>query len=259
VRTLKISLGFHSYHNIEETLELVGYASSLGFHRIWLDDPPDSTDPLRVLDQIREHLCGKIRIGLGALAAAKWVNYEPEDLLGRISRDVELAIAPGDIKEFVDPTKRKVIIGYMKKLLFVSKESGFTTFLAAQGPRLLAYAKRVDGALINFINPGPVRWALSQTGSINVKCLGPSLVYKNAFAEEEYQKLLAGANMVRNGATITVRKLFPDLTHYYLLADSRKALVIIESLEEIGVQEIILSYPQTMNKKLIEAASSLLR
>jgi hypothetical protein len=258
VNTAKISLGFHSNHDIKELVEFADYANRLGFHRIWMDDPPDSTNPLSVTQQIRKQLGGKIRVGLGALSTAKWINYEPKRLLGQIERDTELAIAPGDVKELTDSFKRGIIITHMKKLLLAAKALGLTTFLAAQGPSLLRYAKRVDGAMVNFINPDPVRWALSQTGKINVKCLGPSLVYKNRFTQQEYRKLIAGANVVRKGAGIAVRKLFPALTDYYLLADLEQASTIVDSLSESGVQEIILSYPQTMSKKLITAASTLL-
>jgi hypothetical protein len=248
---VKISLSFHSYHPLSELEELGGYALKLGFSRIWLDDPPSEIDTVSVAQTLFESF-GK-SVAIGALNAQKWLSKA--DWLKKLNREMTIALAPGkktrSFKELFDT---------LMKLYTTTKALGFETLLACQGPRLLAKSALFDGVLLNFLNVDAVKWAQSVSTNKRVLCTAPSLIYDEAgYTASDRQKLINGARLVRNEASSFVKNRFCGIEHYAVFCDVKSASKMLKTLRIMGVEEVVLAYPQSRSKKLIRAASRLLR
>lgn len=254
---LRVSLGFHSYHPFDETLGLMRYASDLGFEKFWLDDPPSGFDTIERIRKLSDEI--DTALGLGALSMSKWMHHDPEALFGSLDKRLEVALSPGASCV----RKRRVLSEVIPKMLEfrrVLKSKGFVVFVGAQGPRMLALAGQFDGILMNFIARAPVEWTLSAIGSTakRKKCLGPSLVFSSGYSDDEFSRLAVGASLLRAEASRAIKVRFPDITNYYLLSDVSGALQLFEHYRSLGIEEIVLHYPQSMNRKTISDASRVL-
>lgn len=254
---LRVSLGFHSYHAIDEVLDLMRYANDLGFGKFWLDDPPSEFDTIGYIMKLSDMI--DTPLGLGALSVSKWMHHDPGALFDALDRKVEMALVPGTARDRRGQDLAQVIAS-MAEFRDVLKSKGFTVLVGAQGPRMLALARYFDGVLLNFIAPAPVEWALNVIGNRTEKkkCLGPSLVFVRSYSDDELSKLLGGASLLRAEAAKVVRKKFPELSNYYLLSDFDETQRLFEWYQSLGVGEIVLHYPQSLNRKTIKDASKLL-
>jgi len=156
-------------------------------------------------------------------------------------------------------------------------------FLGAQGPKILKIARFFDGVLLNHASPDMVKWAINQIErekkvDLEIGIYAPSYVYSH-FKEEVYKHLRIASSVVALGASTHV------LEHYgvcerlrvarwklrsgsaidSVLKEVPKEVVgmfsihmpserlpeYIGELVQLGVNQIVLGYPQNFSKETV--------
>lgn len=215
-------------------------------------------DPVALLNALRRDF-GGIRLGVAALGASKLLSEDPPRFLSALPPNTTVSVGVGDLREL--PAGTSVQKAVEKALAFAqaSKQLGFKTLIAAQGPRMLTFASRFDGAMLSFLRPGPVRYAKTLVGGAELYGTAPSLVYLDGFTVSEHRELIKSAKYVFEGASLAIRRLFPKIDDYYVKGSVEEVAQLMVELGELGLHEAILAHPQTMNQKLIAHAHSLLQ
>jgi len=259
VKTPKISLLFHSHLPYRRVRRLVGHALKLGYSSVWVNDT-EHGKPIEFLSALRRDFGRSVELGVAAINVCKWFNVEPQRLLAGVPPDVSVALCVGDLRQRL---ASGVDLGRLVERLILfantSRDMGFKTLLAAQGPRILGLSNRFDGVVFGFLKRAPVSYAKRIVGDTEFYSTAPSLVYDEEYTEYAYRRLMSSAKYVYAGASGHVRRVFPNLEDYYLMGSIDKVKKLMVELGELGVHGAILAYPQSMNEALITQAYPLSR
>jgi hypothetical protein len=259
VKAPKISLLFHSHLPYQRVRRLVCHALKLGYTSVWVNDT-ERGKPIEILSGLRRDFGRSVELGVAAINVCKWFNVEPQRLLAGVPSDASVALCVGDLRQ---RSVAGVGLGRLvdRLILFAdtSRDMGFKTLLAAQGPRMLGLSNRFDGVVFGFLKPAPVSYAKRIVGDTEFYSTAPSLVYEDGYSEYAYRTLRSSAKYVYVGASEAVRRVFPNFEDYYLMGDVNKVKKLMVELGELGVRGAILAYPQTMNEALITQAYTLSR
>lgn len=251
-----ISLLFHSHKPYGEIRGLVSHALSLGFRSIWINHSKDG-DPVGLLNALKRDFGGALRLGVAALNASRLLSADPAELLGRIPPDTTLSVGVGDLRSLPAGVGLAKIVERTVELAEESKSMGFKTLIAAQGPRMLGLARRFDGVMLSFLKPEPVGYARELVGGVEIYGTSPSLVYADGYSPLEYRELLESARYVFEGASPAIKRVFPNIEHYYVFGGVDEVAPLMRVLGDMGVREAILAYPQTMGERTIGWAHKL--
>ncbi len=161
------------HESYQRTIELANQVNTAGMSYIWVVDFPAPRFAPAVAVKIAS-MTSSSRIGIGLLPS---LIYEPEyvvrfaeTLTHEFGERFDLLIGPGDREALGAIGKKnwapgKVVnktVDNAVRIRHALDELDITcpVWLAAQGPRMIAESKKLDGVLLNLTDPTMVKWAL---------------------------------------------------------------------------------------------------
>jgi len=183
-----------------------------------------------------------------------------------------------------------LLISTLRSIKNELSKLGVKIWLGAQGARTLALSGYFDGVLLNHCSPDAVRWALEKIGpikeDIEIGVSAPSYIYKNFEAdmftcvrraalkillgasrslakdlnlEAEYQRALSYLRNSSQEEVYEAKFVSEDLVRSLTITMHASALPnYLNSLEELGVTEVVFGYPLSVSTSHIEILKSTL-
>lgn len=278
---MKISLGLNVNETPDQLVKKGRLAEDIGIDTVWIGDLPNERYAPAMAALLAEQT-KRITIGVGLLSP---LLHNPEHIASSIRtlNDVygqrfELLIGPGDRAKLhsvgIEPKRPvpELIVDALDLIRKIFHKYGIPCriFLGAQGPRMLTVAKNFDGVLINLSDIEMISWAVNR---INVDRAGfetgifaPSYIYTRIDEKIEKSALLS-ATVVAKGVTQSILERFhiklsienienqqtqQELTRFCIIKNIADFRYYIATLEELGIEQITLSYPQNYSTETIK-------
>lgn len=273
---------------MKETIEKASLSERVGFNYIWVGESPTFALPFELIAAIAENT-EKITIGLGIISP---LLYNDIHIIKAFQTLKEIhgnrfiiGLGPGDRHHLESVgLEQKNFLKRIRECIKSLKEHKATkdmpVFVGAAGPKMIKLASsESDGVLLNYVYPTFIKWSLKLFKDKNYTvAYGPSLVCPDT--KNRKRLLMAAATVAisireeiqeKFGMKETIDKIekifeegnFEEIWKYEVFLAEKFALCSplsklkqrIKELEELGVDQIIFSYPSSHNKTSIEKLS----
>ncbi len=165
------------HENYHQTIEIANALDSSGVDYIWIVDFPAPRFAPSMAVKIAS-MTSSSRIGIGLLPASiydtDYIVRFTETLVTEFGERFDLLIGPGDrsalkavgLGEWVPKriVEKTVNSGLKIKEILQARGIECPVWLAAQGPKMIAESKKLDGVLLNLTDSDMIKWAISLTG-----------------------------------------------------------------------------------------------
>jgi len=238
------------------TVKLANQANTAGMSYIWIVDFPAPRFAPAVAVKIASMTSSRIGIGLlpSSIYEPEYVVRFVETLTIEFGNRFDLLIGPGD-KEALGAIGKKnwvpseIVKKTVDSALIIKHELekldiDCPVWLAAQGPKMIAESRKVDGVLLNLTDPAMVKWASEILGkrdtSFRVGVFSPTKITESS-TDSPPNDFLYSAAIVALGAS---KSLMHQLGIKDTIQSARKIYsedneLSSKVLDEIGVDNLL--------------------